>query len=241
MRRLATFAWRSPPPTSVDEILAIFDDDTARLVVRRPRTLSGPIGTFVVKLGEDDVATLTGAGPGPVVIDVLGQVQASAPAAVLALAERTSAAARAKPRATATFRASPVAAVAAGTLAMALLVEGGGRKAVQFELEPRRCMVHFSRAGVPVASFPLPELRSGFVSPDGEGFGGLRRRAKVGPGAYAATAFDVPAPADATAVSIDVAGWLVEALPDERTPEPFDVRTDDTPIPGSAASPADGR
>jgi hypothetical protein len=119
---------------------------------------------------------------------------------------------------------------------MALAVTGGGTKAVQFELEPAKCAVHFTAGGQPVASFPLPELGSGFVTPDAEGFGGLRRRAEVPPGEFGATAFDVPAPGTATAVAIEVAGWLAEAFPDERSPAPFAVRTADTPIPGSSAA-----
>jgi hypothetical protein len=100
-------------------------------------------------------------------------------------------------------------------------------------LEPSKCTVHFSQGGQPIAWFAMPELGSGFVTPDAEGLGGLRRRAKVKPGAYGATAFDIPAPGNATAVSIEVAGWLSEALPDERSPAPFAVRTEDAPIPAS--------
>ena len=231
MKRLATFAWHSSPPTSVDERLAVFDDGSAWLVVRRPRALTGAIGTFVAKPGADDLASLTSSGPGPIVFDLLAQPGDAAAAALLAIADRVSSAARAKPRAIATFYAGPLAAVAAGQLSMSLLVVGGGTNAVEFELEPPKCTVHFSQGGQPITWLAMPELGSGFVTPDAEGLGGLRRRAKVKPGAYGATAFHVPAPGNATAVSIEVAGWLAEAFPDERTPEPFAVRTEEAPIP----------
>jgi len=238
--RVATFAWRSPPPTSVDERLAVYDDGTALLVVRRPRALTGAIGTFKTKPRGDDLRSLTAAGPGPVVFELTGRPGDPASAALLAVAERVSAAARAKPRAVATFFAGPLAGVAAGRLSMSLLVVGSGTKAVELELEPAKCTVHFSEGGQPIAWFAMPELGSGFVTPDAEGLGGLRRRAKVKPGAYGATAFDIPAPGNATAVSIEVAGWLAEALPDARLPEPFAVRTEEAPIPGPQSKAARG-
>jgi hypothetical protein len=233
LKRLATFAWRSPPPTSVNECLAIYDDGSAWLVVRRPRALTGAIGNFVAQPGDDDLLALTSSGPGPIVFELLSQPRDTKAADLLAIANRVSEAARAKPHAIATFYAGPLAAVAAGRLSMSLLVVGGGTKAVQFELEPAKCTVHLSRDGQPIAWFAMPELGSGFVTPDAEGLGGLRRRAKVKPGAYGATAFDIPAPGNATAVSIQVSGWLAEALPDERSPEPFAVRTEEAPIPAS--------
>ncbi len=233
MNRLSTFEWHSPPPTSVDERLAIYDDGSAWLVVRRPRALVGTIGSYVATPSDDDLRALTSPGRGPVVFDLLGQPRDVAAADLLAIANRVAEAARAKPRAIATFYAGPLAAVAAGRLSMSLLVVGGGTKAVQFELEPSKCTVHFSHGGQPIAWFAMPELASGFVTPDAEGLGGLRRRAKVKPGAYGATAFDIPAPGNATAVSIEVSGWLAEALPDERSPAPFAVRTEDAPIPAS--------
>jgi hypothetical protein len=234
VKRLATFAWHSPPPTSVDEQLAVFDDGSAWLVVRRPRALSGPIGTFTAKPSKADLAALTASGPGPVVFEVLGKPGDRAAAALLAVAERVASKARSTPRATATFHAGPRAAVTGGSLAMGLLVVGAGTTEVEFELEPSKCTVHFTAGGQPIAWFPLPELGSGFVTPDAEGLGGLRRRAKVPPEEYGATAFDIASPGNATGVSIEVAGWLSEALPDERSPAPFAVRTADAPIPGAA-------
>jgi hypothetical protein len=232
VKRLSTFAWHSPPPTSVDERLAVFDDGSAWLVVRRPRELTGPVGSFVAKPSKEDLAALTSAGPGPVVFELLGKPGDPAAAALLAVVERVASKARSTPRATATFRAGPRSAIARGKLSMALAVVGGGSTAVEFELEPSKCTVHFSLGGQPVAWFPMPKLGSGFVTPDAEGLGGLRRRAKVPPDEFGATAFDIPAPGNATAVSIEVAGWLAEALPDERSPAPFAVRTEEARIPG---------
>ena len=231
MKRLATFEWRSPPPTSTDECLAIYDDGKARLVIRRPRALMGAIGKFVTEPSADDLKLLTSFGPGPVVFEVLNQPKDAAATALLEVANRVSAAALAEPHATATFYAGPLGAVTAGKLAMSLLVVGGGTAAVAFELEPAKCTVHFSNAGQPITWLPMPALGSGFVTPDFEGLGGLRRRAKVQPGDYGATAFDIPTPGNATSVSIEVAGWLVEALPDERSPKPFAVHTVEAPIP----------
>jgi len=236
MKRLATFAWRSPPPTSVDELLAIFDDGTAWLVLRRPRTGTGPIGTFRTKPVAADLAALTAAGPGPIAFDVLDPPRDPATAALRTAAERVAAAAQKTPRATATFHAGPSGPVSGGRLAMALLVVGAGKKAVEFELDPGRCTVHFNAGGQPIAWFPMPELGSGFVTPDAEGLGGLRMPAKVPPGDYGATAFDLAAPGNATTVSIHVEGSLSEALPDEPMPAPFAVSTDAAPIPGTAAA-----
>jgi hypothetical protein len=233
VKRLATFEWHSPPPTSVDECLAIYDDGSAWLLVSRPRALTGAIGSFVTKPSGDDQNLLASAGPGPVVFEILTRRQDPAVADLMVTANRVSSAALATSRAVATFYASPLAAIAGGELSMALLVVGGGTKAVEFELEPSECTVHFSAGGQPITWFPMPELGSGFVTPDAEGLGGLRRTAKVRPRKYGATAFDISAPGNATAVSIEVVGWLVEALPDERSPRRFAVRTDEAPIPPS--------
>jgi len=233
MKRVATFEWHSPPPTSVDECLAIYDDGSAWLVVRRPRALAGAIGSFVTNPSADDVKVLTSAGSGPVVFDVVTPPREPAAAALMEIAGRTSSAALSTPRAIATFYAGPLAAIAGGKLSMALLVVGGGKKAVQFELEPSKCTVHFSSGAQPITWVPMPELGSGFVTPDAEGLGGLRMRAKVKPRAYGATAFDISAPGNATTVSIEVVGWLVESLPDDRSPRPFAVRTEEAAIPNS--------
>ncbi len=233
MKRLATFTWQSAPPTSVDELLAVFDDGTAHLVLRRPRTGTGPIGTFVTKPAAADLAALTAAGPGPISFDVREQSGDPA-AAVRTTAEEVAAAARTTPRAVATFYASPSGPIAGGQLAMALLVVGGGKQAAAFELDPRHCTVHFSAGGQPIAWFPMPALGSGFVGPDAEGYGGLRMPAKVPPGDYGATAFELAAPGNATTVSIHVEGRLADALPDEPMPAAFAVGTDEAPIPGAA-------
>jgi hypothetical protein len=230
VKRLATFEWRSPPPNSADETMAIYDDGSAWLVVRSPRTPPRAIGTFVAKPTANDLAALTAAGPGPVMFSAVGGAPDRASAELRVTADRVASAAREKPRAIATFQAGPVAPVAGGMLAMALLVDGGGKQAVELELEPRKCTIHLARDGMSVGSMSMPELGSGFVTPEGEGLGGLRRRATIKPRVFGATAFQVPAPADATHVAIDVHGWLAEALPDERAPAPFAVRTMNAPI-----------
>jgi hypothetical protein len=55
--------------------------------------------------------------------------------------------------------------------------------------------------------------------------GGLGRRAVVAPGEYGAIAFEVPAPSAASSMTIQVAGWLAEALPDDLWPHAFLART----------------
>lgn len=231
MKRVGTFTWTSAAPTAVDEELAIYDDGTAWLAVRRPRSVRGPIGTFRTSPEAGDLERLRAAGPGPVAFDVVRGVDDPELTALFALANRVSDLARATPQAVATFQAGGRGG-SAGAVEVSLIVLGDGERPVEFELDPARCTVHFSNAGQPVAWFPMPALASGFVTQDFEGLGGLRMRAKVPPGELGAIAFDVPRPGNATAVSIEVAGRLAEALPDQRTPEPFAVRTEDGSLAG---------
>lgn len=237
MRRLATFAWQSRVLLVVDETLAVYDDGTAWLVVRSPRGMPGMIGTFVVKPARANLAALVSVGPEPIVVDPAHPTVDTAAAPALAMAERVAASARRRPRAVATFSAGPLAPAAGGRLAMALLVDGKGRDTIEFELDPEHCRILLRGGGREVGSFAMPELGSGFVTQDGEGLGGLRRRARVRPGDFAATAFDVPAPGGAEVVSIDVAGWLSAALPDDPMPQRFAVRTAESPIPLAGAPP----
>lgn len=236
MTRLATITWRSGPPAAIDEELALFDDGVAWLVLRTPRRAAGMVGTFATRPGPADLEALGGAGPGPHAFDLAGGPQDAATAALRAVADRVAAAALGTPRAAARFEAGTLGPVAGGRLSMAILVTGAGTRAVRFELDPARCTVHFASADrQPVAWFPLPELGSGFVTPDAEGLGGLRRRARVRPGGLGATAFEIAAPGAAATVAIEVAGRLEEGPPDERAPRPFSVRTAPAPIPGAAS------
>jgi hypothetical protein len=52
----------------------------------------------------------------------------------------------------------------------------------------------------------------------------------VAPGAYGAITFEVPVPGAASSMTIQVAGWLTEALPDDPGPHPFVARTVEAPL-----------
>lgn len=230
MRRLATFRWRTPDPTSVDEELALFDDDSAWLVVRGSRTLASSIGTYRCEPAEADRSVLIAAGPGPVEFDLLKPSPDPAQGVLMAVADRVSAVARATPDAVATFHSQSLGVPADGSLELSLVVVASGARAVEFELDPASSSVQFSHDGQPVGWRDLPDLASGFATPDAAELGGVRRRARVEPGAYGAIAFDVPAPAGASAVSARVVGWLLESLPDDPLPARFSLRTEDAPI-----------
>lgn len=214
MRRLATVRWQSPPPTSVDEELAAYDDGTVWLVVRCSRDGTPIIGTWSAEVAADDHAALVAAGD--VVVDLLH------PAAVPEVAERVRSAVRAEPVATAGF----FAAKGAGET-VTLAAAGGGTRPVQFELDPGSLAVHVERAGAELAWFEPAAPETGFITPDAQGLGGLGRRAVMAPGDVGALVLEVPqlAQADGDGVAVSASGWLAEGLPDEPMPTRFRVRT----------------
>jgi hypothetical protein len=230
VQRLATFRWRTPEPTSVDEELVLFDDDSAWLVVRGSRTLGPAVGTYRSTPNEADRRALIAAGPAPVDFDLLQPARDPAEIALRELADRVGSSARETPEAIATFHAQARGATADGLLALALLVVAAGTRAVQFELDPARSSIHFSQNGRPIGWADLPELPAGFATPDAVALGGVRERAVVEPGAYGALAFEVGATTAAGAVSLRVAGWLSDALPDDPLPWPFSLMTEDAPL-----------
>jgi len=220
--RIATVLWRTPPPTSVDEELAAYEDGTAWLAVRRSRDGEPTIGTWSTTTTADDVAVLAAAGADPLVVDLLHPTVTGDPGE---LAERLAAAARRTAVATATFHAG----VAGSGGTVSLLVVAAGARAVRFEIDPASCSVHVGHDGATLAWYEVPSVETGFVTPDAEGLGGVSRVAEVAPGAYGAIALDVPAlaakPDAATEVAVQVGGWLHDGLPDHPMPEPFSVRT----------------
>ncbi len=230
MRRVATFVWQTPPPTSVDEELAIFDDGSAWLVVRGPRTSTPAIGTYRCELDRADQDSLAAAGPGPVHFDLLQPPSSADRAAVMAVADRVVAAARKAPDAVATFSVRELESGPSGTLALSLLVVASGNRAVEFELDPKASSILFGQDGRTLSWSDLPELPAGFATPDAVELGGVRRRARIEPGEYGAIAVDVRAPDGATAASARLAGWLTSAAPDEPPPGRFGLVTDDTPL-----------
>ena len=232
VRRLATFAWRTPAPTSIDEELAVFDDGSAWLVVRGPRATPA-IGTYRYEPARADHRVLGSAGPGTTQFDLLKPAARGADAKLRVTAERVAAAARNSTDAIATFS---VAGSASGSgsapraLALSLFVVASGTRAVEFRLDPEATSVLFGRDGQTLSWSDLPRLASGFTTADALELGGVRRTARIEPGDYAAIAFELPAPAGTTAISARLAGWLSSGLPDEKGPERFALLTADAAL-----------
>jgi hypothetical protein len=213
MERLASVSWRSPPPTSVDEELAAYDDGSVWLVVRGSRAGAPTIGTWSTTPAADDHAALVAAGN--VVVDLLH------PQVVPDIVERLRTAALATPVATAQFLAGWVG----GTVSLAVV--GAGTRPVQFELAPDTVTVHVEQDGATLAWFEAAPPITGFVTADAVGLGGLGRRAEVDPGAFGAIVLDVPGMEAVTGseVAVQASGSLAEGLPDDEMPRPFTVRT----------------
>jgi len=230
VRRLATFAWHTPAPTSVDEELALFDDGSAWLVVRGPRVADAAIGTYRVEPIEADRLALVAAGPGRVDFDLLHRPSRGARSALMAVADRVAAAARKMPDAVATFYVQALDTPASGSLGLSLSVVASGVRPVEFRLDPGASSVVFGHAGKTVSWSDLPSLAAGFVTPDAVELGGVRRTARIEPGDYGAIAFDLPPAAGASEVLARLAGWLSSGPPDEDEPGRFDVSTDEAPV-----------
>lgn len=229
MERLATFLWRPVPPASIDEELSLYDDGSAWLAVRRPMTHTPTVGTYAFKPERAAFDELVKFGPGPVILEQLAPTEQRA-AAVMDAARAVADGARAKPQATAAFYGRPMGAPVGGRLSIALQVVAAGERAVEFELDPGACAVHFSNFGQAAGSAKFPPLETGFVTPDAEGLGGLKRRAEIKPGDWGALVVTVDLPITPTAVALQVAGWLYEGLPDDKMGGRFELRTDEANI-----------
>ncbi len=225
MERVATFLWQTPPPTSVDEELALFDDGSAHLVVRRPRTPSAAIGTYTGRPDDASFGALSTAGPGAITFQLLSPPAGAEEARLLEVADRVAAEARHTALAVAEFFVRPLPSDDPGILPTSLMVLASGTEPVQLELNPGALAVHFAESGQPVAWRELAEPATGFMTPDAEGLGGLRSAAVVDPGRYGAILLTTASCPGATTVVLQVAGWLRNALPDHPMPEPFEVRT----------------
>ena len=214
MRRLATVQWQSPPPTSVDEELAAYDDGSVWLVVRCSREGTPAIGMWSATPSPGDHAALVAAGD--VVVDLLH------PQPVPEVAERLRVTALATPVATARF----LSARGAGET-VTLVAAGEGTRPVQFELDPGSLVVHVEKEGAELAWFEPAGPETGFITPSAEGLGGLGRRAVIAPGVVGGLVLEVPqlAQADGDGVAVSTGGWLAEGLPDEEMPHRFRVRT----------------
>ena len=229
MERVASFAWQTPPPTSIDEELVLYDDGSAWLVVRRPAADRATMGTFAFTPDRAEFDRLVEDAPGSLVFDML-----HVPGEMADLQSRARAmadAARATPIAVATFQSRPLGAPTADQqLRVALAVVAAGQRAIEFELEPEHCAVHLSNMGQPVVWHEFPPLETGFITPDAEGLGGLRDRASVAPGQFGALVLAVPSQAGVSAISIQAAGSLYDALPDGDKPARFEIRTEEVDI-----------
>ena len=214
MQRLVTVRWESPPPTSVDEELAAYDDGTVWLVVRGSRDGTATIGTWSTTPAAEAHAALVASGD--------AAVDLRHPETTHEAAELLRAAALADPVATARF----VAARGEGR-SVTLAAIGGGTRPVQFELQPDSVTVHVEDDGATRAWFEASPPATGFVTPDALGLGGLGSRAELPPGTLGAILLDVPGIESVTgdAVAVALAGWLAEGLPDQQLPLPFRVRT----------------
>jgi len=232
VERVASFYWKTPPPTSVDEQLVLYDDGMARLVVRRPRAATPAIGSYAHKPDKADFAELAKAGADGVTFDLHVAVPAEQ-ADLQALASRVADEAREKPEATASFYVRPMGAPTDDGLSLSVGVVAGGKRTVEFDLDPAKCAVHYTNGGQPAAWYEFPELEMGFVSPDAELLGGLGMRAEIKPGAWGVVLVKVPAPAAYSGVYAQVAGRLYEALPDEAMGAAYEVRTEETAIDGA--------
>ena len=224
MARRATIRWQSPAPTAIDEELALYEDGAALLVVRGPHDLGPTIGTFRCNPDAADLRLLSDAGPEPVELNLLVPPPDADAAEMEAAAQRIAATGAEHPDATATFYGRADAANDE-MLSVTLLVVGAGLRPVEVQLDPASSSVQFHDAGQPVGWAELPQLPIGFVTPLAADLGGLGRRGVVAPGVYGAITFEVPAPSAASSMTIQVAGWLTEALPDDTGPHPFVART----------------
>jgi hypothetical protein len=230
MTRLATFVWRSPPPTSVDEAL-ILEEDVARLVVRRPRRVTSAVGSYVGRPSDDDRAALLAAGPGPTTFDLWPSRSEPADLALMAIADRVAETCLLTPRAAVTFTVGVTDTAADGTLGIALLATGAGTEPVVFDIDPTASVVHVLGPSGEITWMPMPRPATGFVTVDAVGVDGVGVAARLEPGIPVATTLQVPIVPGATVIALEVAGWLSEGFPDEPMPARFAVRTADAAIP----------
>jgi hypothetical protein len=225
MTTVVTVRWRAPPPSSIDERLIVDDDGHAWLEVLRPRSPGDTVGTYEGAVEGAEVRELTSAGS-DVELDLV--VQDLRLAAVAATADRVAQRLLASPLAAAQFFARPVGAVPPLPATLAIGVLGVGSQPVEFELDLAECAVHFSSGGAPASWIPLPELSTGFMTPDAEGLGGVRQRATVPPGVVGAISVPLVVPDDANELSVRViGGWF---FPGESRPEEFEARTAPQPL-----------
>jgi hypothetical protein len=220
MDRVATVRWKTPAPTSIDEELALYDDGSAWLVVRRARSDRAAVGAYRTTASAEERRALEGTD---LTVDLL---HPPADGGAVTAADAIAGRARSAPHAVARFHARAVP----GAATLALAVVGEGEEPVAFELEPGGTTVHFLAGGDELSWQEFPALDAGFITPDAVGLGGVHGRATVAPGQFGVVTLAVDVPADADAAALQVAGWLADALPDAPQPERFEARTDPSPL-----------
>ncbi|HEY5627899.1 MAG TPA: hypothetical protein VIR16_00175 [Candidatus Limnocylindrales bacterium] len=225
---LAQFAWRSPPPSSVDERL-LLDEAGASLVVCSPARDDGTVGTFRAEVPPDDRATLMTAGPGEHAFDLLGAATGSEEAALRSAAQRVADLAHGQPSAAAQFGAAAILRAAVPPM-VSLTVTGVGTAPAEFHIDPGRITVQFVAGDQPLGWQPAPPPGMGFMTPDADLLGGVGLGATVPPGEFGAIALTVGLPATATRVSIELTGMLHLTVADARQDLPFRVRTPWAPV-----------
>lgn len=225
---LAKFAWRSPPPSSIDERL-VLADDAAWLVVCSPIRDDGMVGTFRAVPARGDRDALGAAGPGEVVFDVLSPAGGAPDAALRSAAQRTADLVHAQPLAVAQFGAAAIVRAGVPPI-VSLTVTGVGSEAVAFHLDPGRLTVQFGADDRPIGWQPVPPPGMGFMTPDADLLGGIRLGANVPPDEFGAIALAVTLPPTATRLQVEVTGTLHLAVAGAREDRAFRVRTPWGPV-----------
>jgi hypothetical protein len=208
----------------------LYDDGTAWLVVRGPRDGSPSIGSYVARPSDADRELLAEGGPGSRVIDLLHHAQPLE--SLFPALDRVREQALQAPEAIATFLGRVVGDAGGGVLNIGTIVAGRGNRAVEFELDPGRCAAHFLAEGQEIGWLQFPELQTGFITADARGLGGLYRAAIVPPGEHGLVSVALAVPDGADSLSVQVAGWLENALPDDPSAHPFEVRTETARLAG---------
>lgn len=235
--RLAEFAWRSPPPSSVDERL-VLTDDAAWLLVVAPVRDDGAVGVFRAEVPPEERAVLAAAGPGPHVFDVLAPAGGSpggssggpsGDADLRAAAQRVAELAHGQPVAVAQFGAAGIIRAGAAPI-VSLTVTGVGAESVSFHLDPGRITVQFAADDQALDWQPAPAPGMGFMTPDADLLGGVGLGANVAPDDFGAIALGVAPPPTATRVSVSLTGTLHANFAGSHEDAPFRVRTPWAPV-----------
>lgn len=225
---LAKFAWRSPPPSSIDERL-VLADDAAWLVVCSPIRDDGMVGTFRAEIPAADRDALAAAGPDEHAFDILSPAGGAPDAELRNTAQRAADLVHAQPLAVAQFGAAGIVRAGAPPI-VSLTVTGFGTEAVAFHLDPGRLTVQFATDDQSIGWQPVPAPGMGFMTPDADLLGGVGLGASVPPDEFGAIALAVALPPTATRLLVEVTGMLHLAVAGERADRPFRVRTPWGPV-----------